>query len=586
MTKQRGRKQKSALAPIISQRDIMTYLPRLWHIFILFSLGIILLCGPALAQGKNQPFQRAAKRYAQAAAHYHTMVGFKKKNPSRTDWLYSASLFQKAYNSDPDNKIIAPKALYMLGKVYKKSYQTYHQKEDLKKSARFYEDLVFHFPDHDLADSGMAALGQIVLKNKNNPDVVDKERLLAKAVATYSGEPEVKSTAGMLLRRLKDHARERAGLGDLPASSRPAANSAFVTGPIRFWSSANYTRVVIETSAPIRFKEHILKAVNNAPRRLYVDLFDTRIPRTFQNPVLIQDGLLKRSRAAQFDPNTTRVVLDMESVGRFKIFSLQEPFRVVIDVHGKEVRQLVARKRKIRPRRQGHHYSLAEQLGLGVKTVIIDPGHGGKDPGAIGITGLQEKDVTLRVARQVRDILRHKGYKVILTRSDDTFIPLEERTAIANTKDGDLFISIHANSAPNAKAYGLETYYLSLATTPEERAAAALENASSALQLSALQDILSDLMKNTKINESAKMAKVMQRAVVNGLQQRYPGIKNLGVKKAPFIVLIGANMPSVLTEIGFVSNKSEEKRLRQASYLKHLAQHIAHGIESYSRTLH
>ena len=546
-----------------------------------------LLLFPAISvQAGHSVKNLTDKRYRQAAAHYHTIVGFRKKSPSRADWLYSASLFKKAYDTDPDDKVIGPKALYMLGKVYKKSYQRYHKKEDLKKSAHYFEDLVFHFPNHDLAESGMAALGHIVLKNKDNPEVVDKERLLAKAVATYGRrEPEVKSTAGFLLQRLKDHARERAGQPPQTAPRTPVANSAHITGPVRFWSSDNYTRVVIETSAPVRFKEHILPARDNAPRRLYVDLFDTRIPRTFQNPVLIQDGLLKRSRAAQFTPSTTRVVLDMESVGKYKIFSLLDPFRVVIDVHGKEVKQLVATKRKQRPHRPGRHYTLAEQLGLEVKTIVIDAGHGGKDPGAIGVSGLQEKDVTLRVARRVRDELRRKGYKVILTRSDDTFIPLEERTAIANTKGGDLFVSIHANSAPNRRANGLETYYLSLATTPEERAAAALENAASSMQLSALQDILSDLMKNSKINESRKMAKVMQRAMVTDIQQNYPGTRDLGVKKAPFIVLIGANMPSVLMEIGFVSNRKEEKRLRQAGYINTVARSISHGIELYSRTL-
>ncbi len=552
--------------------------------FFILCLTLFILQPSAICLAATNAPDITSKRYSQAAAHYHTIVGFKSKSPSRSDWLYSASLFKKAYDSNPEHTTVAPKALYMLGKVYNKSYQQHKQRQDLKKSADFYEDLIFHFPNHELAESGMASLGRLVLKNKEG--ILNKERLLAKALTSYGTEPEAKNTAGFLLQRLKEHAKERAGQETAaPITLLPTPSSAYVTGPIRFWSSDNYTRVVIETSAPVRFKDHILDAQDNTPRRLYVDLSDTRIPRTFQNPVIIQDGLLKRSRAAQFNPSTTRVVLDMESVGRYKVFSLLEPFRVVIDVHGKEVKQLVPRQRKSRPNKTGRHYTLAEQLGLGVKTVIIDAGHGGKDPGAIGISGLQEKDVVLRVARKVRDELRRKGYKVILTRDSDKFIPLEERTAIANTKGGDLFVSIHANSAPNRRANGVETYYLSLATTPEERAAAALENAVSSMQLSALQDILSDLMKNSKINESKKMAGVMQRTMVNDLRQSYPSTRNLGVKKAPFIVLIGASMPSVLTEIGFVSNKTEEKRLRSNSYLTSLAHSIAQGVDAYSRTL-
>ena len=534
-----------------------------------------------LTHAASSPPDLTSKRYKQAASHYHTIVGFKKNNPSRSDWLHSAELFKKAYDSDPDHATVAPKALYMLGKVYNKSYQQHQVREDLKRSADYYEDLIFHFPDHDLAESGMAALGRLVLKNRDGAQVVDKERLLAKALATYNHEPDKVDTASFLLERLRSHSRERAGSSK---STVTTSKSAYVAGPIRFWSSDNYTRVVIETSAPIRFKEHILPAQAGKSRRFYVDLFDTRIPRTYQNPTTINDGLLKRSRAAQYNPETTRVVLDMASVGRYKIFSLTEPFRVVIDFHGKEVKQLVARKRKQRSQ-QSRHYSLAEQLGLGVKTVVIDAGHGGKDPGAIGVTGLQEKDVTLRLARKIRSELRRKGYKVILTRDSDTFIPLEERTAIANTKNGDLFLSLHANAAPNRQAHGVETYYLSLATTPEERAAAALENAVSSMQLSALQDILSDLMKNSKVKESQKMATVIQRNTVKGLRHSHGQVKDLGVKKAPFIVLIGANMPSVLLEVGFVSNRQEEKRLRSANYLTSLARHISQGVDQYSRSL-
>ncbi|MEN8140108.1 MAG: N-acetylmuramoyl-L-alanine amidase [Thermodesulfobacteriota bacterium] len=539
----------------------------------------------AMASTAHCATDLTAKRYSQAAAHYHTMVGFKKQTPEREQWLYSASLFKKAYESGPDHEVVAPKALYMLGKVYNKSFQHYRQAVDLKRSADYFEDLVYYFPDHDLAIGGMKHLRQLVMGTSNGQEE-EKKELLETAVASYSQGNDSLDPASFLLDRLKEHARERSGVEAAKKESAPPARSlAMITGPVRYWSSDNYTRLVIETSSPVRYKEHMLRPQDDKSRRLYVDLFDTRIPRTYQNPVNIQDGLLTRSRAAQFDPSTTRVVLDMTSVERYKIFSLLEPFRVVIDVYGQEAKELSPRRVKRRKRSSNGSYSLAQQLGLGVKTVIIDAGHGGKDPGAIGITGLREKDVSLRVARKVSRELERKGYKTILTRDSDTFIPLEERTAIANTKGGDLFISIHANSAPNRRAFGLETFYLSLATTPEERAAAAMENAISTMQISALQDILNSLMKNAKIEESRKMAAVMQGSLISGLQQDFPHTRDLGVKKAPFIVLIGANMPAVLTEIGFISNRAEEKRLRSSTYLNHLAYHIAAGVDSYSRSL-
>lgn len=214
--------------------------------------------------------------------------------------------------------------------------------------------------------------------------------------------------------------------------------------------------------------------------------------------------------------------------------------------------------------------------------VVIDPGHGGKDPGAIGFSGLKEKDVVLKVAKKVAARLAARGeYEIIMTRDRDKFIPLEERTAIANSRRADLFVSIHANSAPNRKAHGVETYFLSLASSKDEMRAAARENASSSGQLSDLQAILQDLMQNSKIEESSRLAGMVQEQLYKGLQKYH--VADLGVKKAPFVVLIGARMPAILAEIGFISNAQEEKNLRSDRYLDAVAEQIVTGIMRYSR---
>ncbi len=558
-----------------------------WTVYLAV-LFMVLSCTGSLAKATDL----TDKRYKQAASYYNNSCAFSVKQLSRSQWQECLRLFEKAFDSNPKDREIAPKALYMMAKIYGKSYEQFGMREDLKASAAYYEKLSFRFPDHSLADDALVALGKIVLTNKDKKDVVDKERLLAKALVTYGQE----EAADLLMKRLQDHSLQRSGDKVVKPASKatvvnsirqPAAHAAHITRPVRFWSNKNYTRVVIEASAPVRFKENVLKAEGKLPPRLYVDLFDCRIPSTFQNPITIQDGLLKRSRAAQFDPSTARVVIDLETFSQYKIFSLHEPFRVVIDITGTKKKELVP-TRPIKPRKpwdKDKEFTLAEQLGLGVKTIVIDAGHGGKDPGAIGRKGLREKDVVLKVALKTRDALRKKGYKVILTRSTDKYLPLEERTAIANTKNADLFLSIHANSAPNRRARGLETYYLSLATTKEEKQAAALENAVSSKQLSELQNILSDIMKNSKIDESRKFAGTVQRSMASGMKKRYKNVKNLGVKKAPFFVLIGAQMPSVLAEIAFLSNKEEEKRLRSDAYLTALATELANGVEMYSRSL-
>ncbi len=532
----------------------------------------------------------ADKRYKQAASYYNNSRGIAMKTLSRSQWQECQRLFEKAHDTNPNHQEVAPKSLYMMANIYGKAYAQFGMREDLKASATYYEKLTFAFPNHSLADDAMVALGKIVVNNRDNADVVNKERLLTRALAAYGPGEGVGDAAGFLLKRLQEHSQQRSS-GKPPTkktivnSIQPPAHAAHITRPIRFWSNKNYTRVVIETSAPVRFMENVLRARGKLPPRLYVDLFDCRIPSTYQNPVTIQDGLLRRSRAAQYDPSTARVVIDLETLAQYKIFSLHEPFRVVIDITGTEktpVLPVVPRT----PWDPNKEFTLAEQLGLGVKTIVIDAGHGGKDPGAIGGKGLREKDVVLKVALKTRDALRTKGYKVILTRSTDKFLPLEERTAIANTENADLFLSIHANAAKNRRARGLETYYLSLATTKEEKQAAALENAVSSKQLSELQNILSDIMKNSKIDESRKFAGTVQRSVATGMNKRYGNVKDLGVKKAPFFVLIGAQMPSVLAELAFLSNRDEEKRLRSDAYLTALATELANGVEMYSRSLH
>lgn len=560
-----------------------------WLSLILLVVLVVSLSSTSV-QGATPRPDLSTKRYKQAAAYYNNSRGFYKKTLSRSDWQHCVVLFQKAYQADTSHPEIGPKALYMMGKIYGKSHKQFGMNEDLRVSAEYYEKLVFTFPDHDLAEDAMVAMGRMVLKNKNG--LVSRQDLITKALALYTktgggGEPSVEgggAAAGFLLARLEEHAKDR-DTGSVPVATKAIsetelANLAHINRPVRFWSSDNYTRVVIETSAPVRFEDHLLKEHGNLPRRLYIDLFDCRIPRTYQNPALIQDGLLKGSRGAQFNPTTSRVVIDLETISQYKVFSLHEPFRVVIDITGKQPEKLIQTRQP-----QDKQYTLAEQFGLGVKTIVVDAGHGGKDPGALGRGGLREKDVVLKVAKKVAEKLRQKGYTVILTRTMDVFLPLEERTAIANTKKADLFVSVHVNATVNRRARGIETYYLSLASSPEERQAAALENAVSSKQLGELQSILKDIMKNSKIKESRKFAGTVQASLTEGMQKRYKDVKSRGVRKAPFFVLIGAQMPSILVEVGFLSNKAEEKRLRSSLYLDGLASEIAMGVDQYSKSL-
>src|SRR5262245_52949804 len=229
--------------------------------------------------------------------------------------------------------------------------------------------------------------------------------------------------------------------------------------------------------------------------------------------------------------------------------------------------------------------SMARQLGLHVSRIVIDPGHGGHDPGAQG-HGITEAELVLDVALRLETLLRKTpGVEVILTRRTDEFIPLPERTAIANREAADLFLSIHANASPHASARGVETYFLNFATNLSEAAVAARENAASGQGMGALPDFVRAIALNSKVDESRDFAAQVQRAMLDRLRGSNRNVKDLGVKQAPFVVLIGAAMPSVLAEISFVTNPQEAKLLRSSAYRQKIAEALLHAIRRYQSSL-
>src|SRR5437879_6486310 len=230
--------------------------------------------------------------------------------------------------------------------------------------------------------------------------------------------------------------------------------------------------------------------------------------------------------------------------------------------------------------------SLIRALGLKIGKIVIDPGHGGHDTGTIGPNGLQEKDLVLEIGRRLGKLLETRlGAEVVYTRRNDTFIPLETRTAIANQERADLFISIHANSSRDPDARGVETYYLNFSSSPGALEVAARENAVSEKSIYELQDLVKKIALKEKIEESREFAGDVQESLHSGLAAKSPAIRNRGVKKAPFIVLIGANMPSILAEISFVSNPTDEHRLRTSESRQRIAESLHRGIAKYAQGL-
>jgi N-acetylmuramoyl-L-alanine amidase len=230
--------------------------------------------------------------------------------------------------------------------------------------------------------------------------------------------------------------------------------------------------------------------------------------------------------------------------------------------------------------------SLVRALGLKIGRIVIDAGHGGHDSGTLGVDGIEEKDIVLDVALRLGKLLHERlGAEIVYTRSDDTFIPLETRTAIANKAQADLFISIHANSSPDASARGVETYYLNFTSSPDALQTAARENAVSSQSIHQLSDLVKKITLKDKIDESREFASDVEQSLYSGLQKGNEGLKNRGVKRAPFVVLIGANMPSILAEISFVTNPRDAEQLRQPAYRDRVAESLYKGVALYESGL-
>jgi N-acetylmuramoyl-L-alanine amidase len=315
--------------------------------------------------------------------------------------------------------------------------------------------------------------------------------------------------------------------------------------------------------------------------------------------------------------------MDMEGVESYSVFTLYNPFRLIVDFRRKPplpstpIAELatVAPVRapapvepstaaappappevKVEPKltlpapsgpavNSNGGFSIARQLGLGVSRIVIDPGHGGHDPGARA-NGLNEAELVLDVALRLQKLLeKQPGIDVTMTRETDVFIPLEERTAIANREGADLFLSIHANASRNTRARGVETYFLNFASNPEAEAVAARENAASGRTMHSLPEIVRAIALNNKLDESRDFADMVQRSLVRRLSGRNKALRDLGVKQAPFVVLIGAGMPSVLAEISFVTNRQEGQLLKSAAYRQHIAEALQEAIVRYQRSL-
>ena len=537
---------------------------------------------------------------------------------SRRAYVITADKFYKIYSSNPDARR-ADEALLGAARVYRRSYERFKGQEDIDKSLRYYRTLQGSFTSAAARDSYLECADVFADKK----DTASAKFTLNKLISKYPDSAQAKKAKTTLAALEKKSGKESikpapevstvtasastpavllptppvVPVETIKAATTPAAVSPDVVTVrgVRYFSDKDYTRVVIDLSANAGYESRWLKEdpTTYKPPRLTVDIGSSVIENGIAREIPIKDGLLSSVRLGyHVSEKRTRVVLDSESVKDFTVFQMSNPSRIVIDVFSSprdtaSVPPVMAKTAKdtdrempaANNRQLPSEITLGAALGLKIKTIVIDPGHGGKDPGAV-YNKLKEKDIVLEIAQYLNEYLKQDtSLKIYMTRNTDVFIPLEERTAIANKLKADIFVSVHANAAKNLEASGIETFVFNVTNDRAALEVAALENQATTKSISDLQGILKDILKYSKLEESLSLAGSVQNKAVSAAG--LPKNKSLGVKQAPFYVLVGARMPSILVETGFLSNKNEAEKLRSSAYRKKIAKGIYDGIRDY-----
>jgi N-acetylmuramoyl-L-alanine amidase len=411
------------------------------------------------------------------------------------------------------------------------------------------------------------------------PGDIESAREAYRGVLNFSNNGKWARRAQIRLKTLDGYNPRSLSKCDDKGEKCSGSSTALEITSLRHWSHPDYTRVVIDMSSTPEFRKEEKKEKSRT--NLVFTFQHARLAEKVPSVVSIRDGVAREVRSRQHGEETEVSIL-LAGPYTYKIVSLTEPDRLVVDLLRQEDPPKPQPTEKSEERPPVVKSSLEDMPKLDIRTIVIDPGHGGKDPGAIGRRGLTEKEVVLDIGLRLRKlVVQRLKKKVLMTRSTDVFIPLEERTFLANAKRADLFISIHANASPRRNTRGIEVYLLGRASDDHAMETAARENSTSTAAATDFQKlILNDLRKDFNINESLELAHTVSHAITEKVLPRYP-TNDLGVKRAPFFVLANSHMPAILAEISFVSNPLEEKRLRSPSYRQWMAEALFAGLERY-----
>jgi N-acetylmuramoyl-L-alanine amidase len=566
---------------------------KVYSIVLILILGVVPLLAQSLIQQASAQFRAAEK--AEAALNDKP-----EEQRSRADYLRVIHSYERVYLITPHTGW-ADNALTSIARLY----EAMKDPKNAVKTLQFMLNEYPQTPFREVAQQDIARLSSPA------SDATVKETAIKEPVKdAATNNPPPSREATVAIKETKE-----AGQKETAAIEN-----------IRFWDEERSVRVIIDLTANVTFKVGEAKS----PDRFFVDITPAKLSSSLLGKEWnVQANHLLKIRVAQYDLTTVRVVLDGTTLRDAVTSNLRDPSRIVVDVAkamaiapaSKAITTVlpppqpmiptqpttavaqpviadsapvltatsatagasdVGRVTAAKPTSLGDR-SLIRSLGLKLSRVVIDAGHGGHDTGSIGPSGLTEKELVLDVAKRLQVLVETQlGAEVVMTRDNDTFVPLESRTQRANEEKADLFLSIHANSSPEKSVRGVETFFLNLNTQSRDALATATrENAASEKKIHELQDLLQKIVLNDKADESRELAKHIQQA----MSKRGNAGSNRGVKQAPFVVLIGAAMPSVLAEISFISNPEEEKRLKGPEYRQQIAESLFQGIKSYAETL-
>ena len=556
--------------------------------------------------------------YEKARASYQSFFKSKKGMDRRDRWISIIKKFESVYkNHFPSNE--AYKAIFTTGDLYEQLFSISRRDKDLDAALEAYQKTVKEFKPDRLTDDALYRQGEIFFSRGKYVAALNS----FEKVSTLIPKGDVAAKARSRISNVRSFVPKgdlvkQVSLKETKNTSYSKGNSSLTGGKKLILEKIDYRvgsdsfRVVVYTSEAVTFSQGRL----SKPERVYINFKETQLADSVAKEIKIGSRFLKGLRLSQLDKENTRLVVDLNESNNLKIGVWSEGHKLFVELSNKKTPDVkVASKSKIpftkkiaskpkipstkavnfdkkvkhnkEPRKVAVKVSKKRSFPVVNKKlplIVIDAGHGGNDLGAKGYRGIQEKNVNLAIALRLKDILtsRYK-YRVILTRGDDTFIPLPGRGKIANDNNADIFVSVHANAAPRRAAHGIETYYLGQGHSEEAKATAARENGKlvKSVKDDETQEILASMISTTKINKSSRLAGNIQNQLYQSMRKKYSGVKNLGVKEGPFFVLHDTNMASVLVEVGFVTNLREESRLKQSSYLDRLASSIAKGVSKF-----